>query len=51
MDTLRETPSLDTIPILLDDRAIIKTWDPVAIHHVKEKFDNTLIYCETIERF
>lgn len=48
-DDLREAPSLVNIPILLDDGANIKAWDPVAVENYKKHFPNEIIYCDTIE--
>jgi len=48
-DDLREAPSLDNIPILLDDGAVVKVWDPVATDHFKKRFEDRLIYCDTVE--
>lgn len=49
-DDLREAPSLDIIPILLDNGAIVKAWDPVAANHFKEKFKNISIFSDSIEQ-
>lgn len=48
-DDLREAPSLDNIPILLEDGAKIKVWDPVGMENFKQKFPNEIIYCQSIE--
>lgn len=47
-DDLREAPSLVNIPIILDDGAIVKAWDPVGIDNFKKKFPEQIIYCNTI---
>ncbi len=46
-DDLREAPSLDNIPILLEEGAIIKAFDPVGIPNFKKRFPNGIEYCET----
>ncbi|MGG0259145.1 UDP-glucose/GDP-mannose dehydrogenase family protein [Bacillus mycoides] len=48
-DDLREAPSLDNIPILLEDGAKIKVWDPVGMENFKQKFPNEITYCQSIE--
>lgn len=48
-DDLREAPSLVNIPILLDDGANIKAWDPVAVENYKRFYPNEITYCDTIE--
>lgn len=47
-DDLREAPSLVNIPIILEDGAMIKAWDPVGIENFKKVFPDQLTYCETI---
>ena len=48
-DDLREAPSLDNIPILLDDGAKIKAFDPVGERNFKKFYPNEIEYCQTIE--
>lgn len=48
-DDLREAPSLQNIPILLEDGAYIKAWDPVGIENYKKIYPNEIKYCDTIE--
>ena len=48
-DDLREAPCLVNIPILLDDGANIKAWDPVAVENYKKFYPNEINYCDTIE--
>ena len=48
-DDLRDAPSLVNIPILLDDGANIKAWDPVAVENYKKFYPNEINYCDTIE--
>lgn len=47
-DDLREAPSLVNIPILLDDGARVKAWDPVGAENFKKKIPDDIIYCDTI---
>ena len=49
-DDLREAPSLVNIPILLEDGARIKAWDPVGTENFKKHCPNDSIqYCDSIE--
>jgi UDPglucose 6-dehydrogenase len=48
-DDLREAPSLVNIPILLEDGANVKAWDPVGVENFKKLYPNEIIYCNTIE--
>ncbi|MGI5850343.1 MAG: UDP-glucose dehydrogenase family protein [Christensenellales bacterium] len=48
-DDLREAPSLDIIPILLDDGVKVKVWDPVAVNNFRKFFNDMPIYCDSIE--
>ncbi len=48
-DDLREAPSLVNIPILLDDGANVKAWDPVAVENYKKYYPTEITYCDTIE--
>lgn len=47
-DDLRESPSLVNIPILLEDGAEIKVWDPVAATNLKKLYKNEVKYCNNI---
>lgn len=47
-DDLREAPSLVNIPILLDDGATVKAWDPVGCDNFRKKMPEDIIYCESI---
>ncbi|NLL77140.1 MAG: UDP-glucose/GDP-mannose dehydrogenase family protein [Clostridiales bacterium] len=47
-DDLREAPSLVNIPIILEDGARVKAWDPVGIENFKKVFPDQLTYCQTI---
>ena len=46
-DDLREAPSLDNIPLLLDDGAKVRAWDPVAVEHFKKMGYDELHYAST----
>lgn len=48
-DDLREAPSLVNIPILLDDGAKVKAWDPVGIENFRKIMHEDIIYCNTIQ--
>ena len=48
-DDLRDAPSLDCIPILLDDGAKIKAYDPVAESNYKKLYPTEIEYCESVE--
>lgn len=48
-DDLREAPSLVNIPIMLEDGANVKAWDPVGVENFKKKFPDEITYCNSIE--
>jgi len=48
-DDLREAPSLVTVPILADDGANVKAWDPVGVENFKRRVEEGVTYCDTIE--
>ncbi len=48
-DDLREAPSLDNIPILLDDGANIKAYDPIGEKKFKKIYPKEIKYCKSIE--
>ena len=48
-DDLREAPSLTNIPILLDDGAKIKAYDPIGEKNFKKFYPNEITYCKSIE--
>lgn len=48
-DDLREAPSLENIPWLLDEGAIVKAWDPVGRENFKRQVTGEIQYCESIE--
>ena len=47
-DDLREAPSLVNIPILLDDGAKVRAWDPVGTENFKAKIHDDVMYCDSI---
>lgn len=48
-DDLREAPSLENIPILLEEGANIKVYDPVGMDNFKKKYPTDIIYANTIQ--
>ena len=48
-DDLREAPSLTNIPILLDDGAKIKAYDPIGEDNFKKFYPNEITYCKSLE--
>lgn len=48
-DDLREAPSLATVPILLEEGAKIKAYDPVAENNYKRIYPTEIEYCHTIK--
>ena len=48
-DDLREAPSLVNIPLMLEDGAHVKAWDPVGIPNFKKRFDGKITYCASIQ--
>ena len=48
-DDLREAPSLDNIPILLDDGANVKAYDPIGEKNFKKIYPREIKYCKSIE--
>ncbi len=48
-DDLRDAPSLDCMPILLDDGAKIKAYDPVAENNYKKIYPTEIEYCKSVE--
>ena len=49
-DDLREAPSLVNIPILLEDGAKVKAWDPVGVANYKKYYPTEIEYCKTIDK-
>lgn len=47
-DDLREAPSLVNIPIILEDNATVRAWDPVGTENFRKKFPDEIIYCDSI---
>ncbi len=48
-DDLREAPSLINIPIILDDGANIKAYDPIGEANFKKIYSEEITYCKSIE--
>ncbi|MCM1495699.1 MAG: UDP-glucose/GDP-mannose dehydrogenase family protein [Bacteroides sp.] len=48
-DDLREAPSLVNVPLLLEDGAKVKAWDPVGEENFKKSFPEDVQYCSSIE--
>lgn len=48
-DDLREAPSLTNIPILLDDGAKIKAYDPIGEANFKKFYPTEIKYCKSVE--
>lgn len=48
-DDLREAPSLDNIPILLDNGAKVKAYDPCGVEQFSRNVSGDIIYCSTPE--
>ena len=48
-DDLRDAPSLQNVPILLDDGAKVKVWDPAGCENFKALYPNEVNYCGSIE--
>lgn len=48
-DDLREAPSLVNIPILLEDGALVKAWDPVGVDNFRKIVNDKVTFCNTIE--
>lgn len=49
-DDLREAPSLVNVPLLLEDGAHVRIWDPVGTDNFKSKIPSEkILYCSTIE--
>lgn len=46
-DDLREAPSLENIPIFLEEGAHIKAYDPVGIENFKKKYPTEIVYTNT----
>lgn len=48
-DDLREAPSLVNVPLLMEDGAHVRVWDPVGEKNFRKLFPNKVQYCESIE--
>ncbi|QNU66627.1 UDP-glucose/GDP-mannose dehydrogenase family protein [Ruminiclostridium herbifermentans] len=48
-DDLREAPSLQNIPILLEDGARVKVFDPIGMDNFKKIYPSEIEYCNCIE--
>ena len=48
-DDLREAPTLVNIPLMLEDGASIRAWDPVGVDNFKKIYPNEISYCNSIE--
>ena len=48
-DDLREAPSLENIPLLLDLGADVYAWDPVGTENFKKIYPTEIAYCENID--
>jgi len=48
-DDLREAPTLVNIPLMLEDGANVKAWDPVGIDNFKKVHPEDVTYCYSIE--
>ncbi len=48
-DDLRDAPSLSNIPLLLDDGAYVRAYDPVGQNNYRRIYPTQITYCCTIE--
>lgn len=48
-DDLREAPSLVNVPLLMEDGAHVRIWDPVGKENFKKQFPEKIEYCKTID--
>ncbi|MBT2661607.1 UDP-glucose/GDP-mannose dehydrogenase family protein [Bacillus sp. ISL-45] len=48
-DDLREAPTLVNIPLMLEDGANVRAWDPVGVNNFKKLYPNEVTYCDSIE--
>ncbi len=48
-DDLREAPSLQNIPILLEDGARVKAYDPIGMDNFKKIYPSEIEYCNSID--
>ena len=48
-DDLREAPTLVNIPLMLEEGANVKAWDPVGVDNFKKVYPDEIAYCSSIE--
>ena len=48
-DDLREAPSLVNLPILIEDGAYVKAWDPVGVENFRKRMPENIQYYDSIE--
>ncbi|KOO50438.1 UDP-glucose dehydrogenase family protein [Priestia koreensis] len=48
-DDLREAPTLVNIPLMIEDGANVRAWDPVGIENFKKLHPEGITYCSSIE--
>ena len=48
-DDIRESATIDNINILLNEKANIKVYDPVSLEIIKEKYKDSIKYCNNID--
>lgn len=48
-DDLRDAPSLVNIPLLIEEGANVKVWDPVGMENFRKLYPDEIDYCESIE--
>ncbi|KOO50431.1 UDP-glucose dehydrogenase family protein [Priestia koreensis] len=48
-DDLREAPTLVNIPLMVEDGANVRAWDPVGIENFKKLHPKSVTYCASIE--
>ncbi|PPA69937.1 UDP-glucose dehydrogenase family protein [Jeotgalibacillus proteolyticus] len=48
-DDLREAPTLVNIPLMIEDGAIVKAWDPVGIENFQKLYSDDITYSTSIE--
>ena len=49
-DDLREAPSLTNIPMLLEEGAIVKVYDPIGMERFKEHYPTQVKYCTSVDK-
>ena len=48
-DDLREAASLVNVPLLMEDGAHVRIWDPIGMENFKKRFPEKIKYCNSIE--